>query len=56
MVSFLGTFDEKQAVHENSTKVETLVEYLKAQYLDEAASAKLVRRVFFYNGKPIVYF
>jgi uncharacterized membrane protein len=28
--------------HENSTKVETLVEYLKAQYLDEAASAKLV--------------
>jgi hypothetical protein len=26
----------------NSTKVETLVEYLKAQYLDEAASAKLV--------------
>jgi hypothetical protein len=43
MVSFLGTFDEKQAVHdENSTKVETLVEYLKAQYLDEAASAKLV--------------
>jgi hypothetical protein len=41
MVSFLGTFDEKQAVHENSTKVETLVEYLKAQYLDEAASAKL---------------
>jgi hypothetical protein len=36
------TFDEKQAVHENSTKVETLVEYLKAQYLDEAASAKLV--------------
>jgi hypothetical protein len=39
---FLGTFDEKQAVHENSTKVETLVEYLKAQYLDEAASAKLV--------------
>jgi uncharacterized membrane protein len=42
MVSFLGTFDEKQAVHENSTKVETFVEYLKAQYLDEAASAKLV--------------
>jgi hypothetical protein len=41
MVSFLGTFDEKQAVHENSTKVETLVEYLKAQYLDEAVSAKL---------------
>jgi hypothetical protein len=34
MVSFLGTF-EKQAVHENSTKVETLVEYLKAQYLDD---------------------
>jgi hypothetical protein len=29
MVSFLGTFDEKQAV-QNSTKVETLVEYLKA--------------------------
>jgi hypothetical protein len=54
MVSFLGTFDEKQAV-KNSTKVETLVEYLKAQYLDEAASAKLVE-VFFYNGKPIVYF
>jgi hypothetical protein len=41
MVSFLGTFDEKQAVHEKH-KVETLVEYLKAQYLDEAASAKLV--------------
>jgi hypothetical protein len=39
MVSFLGLI---QAVHENSTKVETLVEYLKAQYLDEAASAKLV--------------
>jgi hypothetical protein len=39
----------------NSTKVETLVEYLKAQYLDEAASAKLVEE-FFYNGKPIVYF
>jgi hypothetical protein len=28
----------------NSTKVETLVEYLKAQYLDEAASAKSRRR------------
>jgi hypothetical protein len=30
----------------NSTKVETLVEYLKAQYLDEAASAKLVEEDF----------
>jgi hypothetical protein len=39
----------------NSTKVETLVEYLKAQYLDEAALISR-RRVFFYNGKPIVYF
>jgi hypothetical protein len=29
----------------NSTKVETLVEYLKAQYLDEAASAKLVEEI-----------
>jgi hypothetical protein len=40
MVSFLGTFDEKQAVHENSTKVETFEIYLKA--LDDTASAKLV--------------
>jgi hypothetical protein len=29
----------------------TLVEYLKAQYLDEAASAKLVEERIFYNGK-----
>jgi hypothetical protein len=36
----------------NSTKVETLAEYLKAQYLDEAASAKLVEEGYsFYNGK-----
>jgi hypothetical protein len=38
----------------NSTKVETLVEYLKAQYLDEAVSAKLVEEGYFHNGKPIV--
>jgi hypothetical protein len=54
MVSFLGTFDEKQAVHEN-TKVETLV--FKAQYLDEAASAKLVEEGYSSTmAKPIVYF
>jgi hypothetical protein len=40
----------------NSTKVETLVEYLKAQYLDEAASAKLVEEGYsFTMAKPIVY-
>jgi hypothetical protein len=38
----------------NSTKVETLVEYLKAQYLDEAASAKLVEEG--YSSTKIVYF
>jgi hypothetical protein len=40
----------------NSTKVETLVEYLKAQYLDEAASAKLVEEGYSSTMEPIVYF
>jgi hypothetical protein len=53
---FLGTFDEKQAVHENNTKVETLVEYLK-NTITLMRTAKLVEEMlFFYNGKIIVYF
>jgi hypothetical protein len=39
----------------NSTKVETL-EYLKAQYLDEAASAKLVEEGYSSTMAKIVYF
>jgi hypothetical protein len=41
MVSWVRLMRNKLYM-KNSTKVETLVEYLKAQYLDEAASAKLV--------------
>jgi hypothetical protein len=55
MVSFLDLMRNKLYM-KNSTKVETLVEYLKAQYLDEAASAKLVEEGYSSTMAKIVYF